>query len=134
MVYKGDIVRNAAETGAVGVVVYLDPQDYVANGTEGYYMESKWLPPSRVQGGTMFQELGDPLTPGWPSALNLERLSDDKLCAPLPSILSLPISIENAYVIINSRWTDCSSPLAWCWICVCTGLAEDLEFSILLMW
>eukprot|EP01018_Ginkgo_biloba_P002095 Gb_06073 [translate_table: standard] len=102
MVFRGDIVRNAAEAGAVGVIVYSDPQDYAANGTEGYYPESKWLPPSAVQGGTVFQELGDPLTPGWPSVLNSERLSDDKLRALLPSIPSLPISAENARVIINS--------------------------------
>ncbi|KAH9320054.1 hypothetical protein KI387_021823, partial [Taxus chinensis] len=101
-IYRGDIVGNAAEAGAIAVVVYSDPQDYGGNRTEGYYPHSRWLPPSGVQRGSIYGKIGDPLTPGWPSVADAERLSVDDPRIKLPSIPSIPISAEDATLIMKS--------------------------------
>lgn len=102
MIYRGDIVENAAQAGAVAVVIYSDPLDYGNNGTEGYYPDSQWLPPSGVQRGSVFRGIGDPLTPGWASETDAERLSVDDPSAQMPRIPSLPISAEDALPILRS--------------------------------
>eukprot|EP01018_Ginkgo_biloba_P016603 Gb_09577 [translate_table: standard] len=102
MIFRGDIVKNSAKAGAVAVITYSDPQDYAANDTQGNYPESKWLPSSGIQRGTVFEDSGDPLTPGWPSTLDSERLSSEYLKSVLPSIPSLPISADEALVIMRS--------------------------------
>eukprot|EP01018_Ginkgo_biloba_P000168 Gb_33027 [translate_table: standard] len=111
-VFRGDIIQNAASLGAVGVVVYSDPQDYGGNRTEGYYPESRWLPPSGVERGSVFQGVGDPLTPGWPSVSGSERLSEEDLGATLPPIPSVPISAEDASAIIMSLGGQIA-PVKW---------------------
>jgi len=100
--FRGDIVEHAANEGAVGVVIYSDPQDFGGNRTQGYYPYSQWLPPSGVQRGTLYRKLGDPLTPGWPSIPGSEKISDDDLKASLPRIPSIPISAEDATTIMKS--------------------------------
>jgi len=100
--YRGDIVEIAAGAGAVGVLVYSDPRDYGGNRTQGYYPDSRWLPPSGVQRGSIYQEVGDPLTPGWPSLPDSERLSIDDPGTKLPTIPSIPISAEDATTIMQS--------------------------------
>eukprot|EP01018_Ginkgo_biloba_P004545 Gb_36799 [translate_table: standard] len=102
MIYRGDIIENAANAGAIGVVVYSDPQDYGGNRTQGYYPDSRWLPPTGVQRGSVYAGIGDPLTPGWPGISDAERLSDDDLKASMPPIPSLPISAEDATAIMMS--------------------------------
>ena len=102
MIYRGDIVENAARAGAVGVVIYSDPFDYGNNGTQGYYPDSKWLPPSGVQRGSVFRGIGDPLTPGWASEFDAERLSVDDPATLLARIPSMPISAEDALPILRS--------------------------------
>uniref|UniRef100_A0A0C9RJL7 TSA: Wollemia nobilis Ref_Wollemi_Transcript_14459_2317 transcribed RNA sequence n=1 Tax=Wollemia nobilis TaxID=56998 RepID=A0A0C9RJL7_9CONI len=101
-IYRGDIVDLAAKAGAVGIVVYSDPEDYGGNRTQGYYPHSKWLPPSGVQRGSIYSELGDPLTPGWPSVPDAEQLSVDDPRTKLPLIPSIPISAEDAALIMKS--------------------------------
>ena len=100
--FRGDIVEIAAGAGAVGVLVYSDPRDYGGNRTQGYYPDSRWLPPSGVQRGSIYQENGDPLTPGWPSLPDSERLSVDDPRTKLPTIPSIPISAEDATTIMKS--------------------------------
>lgn len=101
-IYRGDIVDQAAKAGALAVVIFSDPLDYGHNGTEGYYPKSKWLPPSGAQRGSVYQGIGDPLTPGWVSDVDAERLSPDDPAAKLPKIPSLPISAEDALPILQS--------------------------------
>lgn len=104
-IFRGDIVKNSARAGASAVVIYSDPSDFAGTGSEGNYPLSKWLPRSGVQRGTVFQEPGDPQSPGWPSGSTTrdsERLPANDLKAVLPSIPSLPISAEDAQVIMNS--------------------------------
>lgn len=98
-IYRGDIVANAASRGAVGVVIFSDPLDYASNNTEGYYPESEWLPPGGVQRGSVFQGIGDPLTPGWASTPGAEQIEVKD--ANLPRIPSLPISGRDAERILR---------------------------------
>ncbi|CAM6090069.1 unnamed protein product [Calypogeia fissa] len=109
-IYRGDIVAHAAYRGAVGVVIFSDPLDWAANNTEGYYPESEWLPPSGVQRGSVFQGIGDPLTPGWASTPGAEQivLKD----ANLPRIPSLPISGRDAERILRGLGGP-RAPLEW---------------------
>ncbi|XP_057818130.2 probable glutamate carboxypeptidase LAMP1 isoform X2 [Cryptomeria japonica] len=101
-IFRGDIVQIAAEAGAVATIVYSDPEKYGGNRTEGYYPYSRWLPPSGVQRGSIYGDIGDPLSPGWPSVADAERLSIDDPQINLPSIPSIPISAEDATIILKS--------------------------------
>ncbi|KAG0622034.1 hypothetical protein M758_3G066300 [Ceratodon purpureus] len=112
MIYRGDIVENAARAGAVAVVIYSDPFDYGNNGTQGYYPDSQWLPPSGAQRGSVYRGIGDPLTPGWASESEAERLSVDDPNTMLPRIPSLPISAEDALPILRSL-SGPVAPLEW---------------------
>ncbi|CAG7910843.1 unnamed protein product [Brassica rapa] len=101
-IYRGDIVRNAYEAGAVGVVIYTDERDY--GGGDECFPESRWMPPSGVQVGTVYNGLGDPTTPGWASVDGCERVSEEgvELRGDSPGIPSLPISAADAEVILKS--------------------------------
>jgi N-acetylated-alpha-linked acidic dipeptidase len=111
-IYRGDIVENAANAGAVAAIIYSDPQDYAANYTQEVYPHSQWLPPSGIQRGTVSQGVGDPLTPGWPSTPKAERISASDPEAMLPTIPSLPISAEDAKPILASLGGPVS-PAEW---------------------
>ncbi|KAH7443677.1 hypothetical protein KP509_02G045700 [Ceratopteris richardii] len=101
-VFRGDIVSIATKAGARAVIIYSDPQDFAGGGNSGFFPNSEWLPPSGVQRGTVFRGSGDPLTPGWPSTPNSERLSNREVAALLPKIPSLPISASDAFIIMSS--------------------------------
>ncbi|KAM7509602.1 hypothetical protein LguiA_020055 [Lonicera macranthoides] len=101
-IYRGNIVENAYEAGAMGVVVYSDRKDYGGGGT--WFPDDKWLPPSGVQVGSVFNGAGDPTTPGWPSTGACERLSDDEVekGGDVPLIPSLPVSGADGETILKS--------------------------------
>lgn len=101
-IFRGDIVSIAANAGASAVILYSDPKDFAEGGKSGFYPDSKWLTPTGVQRGTVFQGIGDPLTPGWPSTRQGERISDVELAATLPQIPSLPISADDALAILSA--------------------------------
>ncbi|MQM02849.1 hypothetical protein Taro_035620, partial [Colocasia esculenta] len=102
--FRGDIVTNAQEAGAVAAVLYTDRKDY-GGGAEGKgFPEDRWMPPSGVQIGTVYREVGDPTTPGWASVGNCERLSQEEVEAAgvLPRIPSLPVSARDGEEILRS--------------------------------
>eukprot|EP00250_Pteridium_aquilinum_P021645 c25187_g1_i3 orf=413-2740(-) len=101
-VFRGDVVSIAANAGASAVILYSDPKDFAGGGKDGFFPDAKWLPPTGVQRGTVFQGVGDPLTPGWPSTAHGERLSDADVAAILPRIPSLPISADDAWCILST--------------------------------
>uniref|UniRef100_A0A5B6YQA2 glutamate carboxypeptidase II n=1 Tax=Davidia involucrata TaxID=16924 RepID=A0A5B6YQA2_DAVIN len=104
-IYRGDIVENAHEAGAVGVVVYTDRKDYGGGGGDAkWFPDDKWMPPSGVQVGSVYSGAGDPTTPGWPSTGACERLSDDEVekREDIPMIPSLPVSAADGDEIMRS--------------------------------
>ncbi|EPS58906.1 hypothetical protein M569_15905, partial [Genlisea aurea] len=103
-IYRGDIVRNAQDAGAIGVVIYTDRKDYGGGGDAKWFPDDRWMPPSGVQAGSVYTGVGDPTTPGWPSVADCERLSESEAekSDDLVSIPSLPISWADGEVILRS--------------------------------
>lgn len=59
----------ASTHGAIGIIIYSDPDDYAQGQTDStqVYPHDWWLPASGTQRGTIFLGSGDPLTPGYPA-------------------------------------------------------------------
>jgi len=106
--FRGVKVYLAEQRGAIGVLLYSDPQD------DGYfkgdaYPIGPWRPETAVQRGSvqfLFKYSGDPETPGVPSTLDLPdsaRIHDYVgLHGDLPSIISIPISYHDAAPILRA--------------------------------
>ena len=99
-VFRGLKVRAAQEHGAVGVLLYSEPDD------DGYrkgdvYPKGPYRPRTGVQRGSIMfisHLVGDPLTPGWAATKGARRLRREE-CAWLPKIPCMPISWGNAHRI-----------------------------------
>ena len=103
-IYRGDIVANAYQAGAIGAVLFTDKKDYGGGDDGKGFPHDKWMPPSGVQVGTLYKGCGDPTTPGWPSTGGCERISDDEVDkgGDIPLIPSLPVSAADGEAIIKS--------------------------------
>lgn len=96
-------VKAAEQAGCVGVLVYSDPKDDGA-GQGKTWPGGRWRPESSLQrGGVALKNwvLGDPLSPGWPSAKNEGWTSKDD-SPGLPGIPSLPMSWKDAKVLVGA--------------------------------
>ncbi len=104
--FRGVKVYIAEQRGAVGVLIYSDPQD------DGYfqgdpYPNGPWRPDSGVQRGSvqyLFKYPGDPETPGVASTPDLPdsaRLDPIKT-GNQPSIIAMPISSHDAAPILRA--------------------------------
>jgi len=104
--FRGVKVYIAEQRGAIGVLIYSDPQD------DGYfqgdvYPNGPWRPETAVQRGSvqyLFKYPGDPQTPGVASTVDLP---DSARLDPLktgnqPSIISIPISYHDASPILQA--------------------------------
>jgi N-acetylated-alpha-linked acidic dipeptidase len=99
---RGMKVRMAAERGAVGVVIYSDPED------DGYvrgdiYPNGRWRPWEGIQRGSFLDVPiypGDPLTPFEPSIPGVERLALED-AATIQKIPVQPISYGEALKILR---------------------------------
>jgi N-acetylated-alpha-linked acidic dipeptidase len=106
--FRGVKVYLAEQRGAVGVLLYSDPQD------DGYfkgdtYPAGPWRPDTGVQRGSvqfLFKYSGDPETPGVPSTMDLPdsaRIRDYVgVNGNQPSIVSIPISYHDAAPILHA--------------------------------
>jgi N-acetylated-alpha-linked acidic dipeptidase len=106
--FRGVKVYLAEQRGAIGVLLYSDPQD------DGYfkgdaYPNGPWRPETAVQRGSvqfLFKYSGDPETPGVPSTMDLPdsaRIRDYVgLNGNQPSIISIPISYHDAAPILHA--------------------------------
>ncbi len=106
--FRGVKVYLAEQRGAIGVLLYSDPQD------DGYYKGNTypagpWRPETGVQRGSvqfLFKYPGDPETPGVPSTMDLPdsaRIRDYAgLNGDQPSIVSIPISYHDAAPILHA--------------------------------
>ena len=96
--FRGIKAREAERHGAAVLLLYSDPQD------DGYvrgdvYPEGPMRPPSGVQRGSVFNGVGDPSTPGWPSVAGARRVPPDEM--EVPRIPVVPISYANAALLLE---------------------------------
>ena len=99
---RGMKVREAANRGAVGVVIYSDPED------DGYvrgdvYPEGRWRPWQGIQRGSFLDVPiypGDPLTPFEPSIPGVERIPFED-AVTIQKIPVQPISYGEALKILT---------------------------------
>ena len=77
--FRGSKADNAHNAGAQALLIYSDPADYAKLGTEpeNVYPNTRFLPGTGVQRGTIFTGSGDPLTPGVPSTSDALRLDPE---------------------------------------------------------
>ncbi len=116
--FRGVKVYLAEQHGAIGVLIYSDPQD------DGYYNGDPWplgpwRPDSGVQRGSVnyiFRYPGDPETPGVSSTLDLpdsaRAANFSGLNGDQPSIISIPLSPRDAAPILQAL-TGPGVPLGW---------------------
>jgi N-acetylated-alpha-linked acidic dipeptidase len=104
--FRGVKVYIAEQRGAIGVLIYSDPQD------DGYfqgdaYPDGPWRPDTGVQRGSvqyLFKYPGDPQTPGVASTVDLpdSARQDPLKTGNQPSIISVPISYHDAAPILQA--------------------------------
>ncbi len=112
--FRGVKVYLAEQRGAVGVLIYSDPQD------DGYYKgdtypDGPWRPASGVQRGSvqfLFKYPGDPETPGVASTTELPDSARVSPEGNQPHIISIPISYHDATPILENLRGN-SVPQGW---------------------
>jgi N-acetylated-alpha-linked acidic dipeptidase len=107
--FRGIKAREAEKRGAVGLIVYSDPQD------DGYfrgdvYPRGPMRPAGGIQRGSMMNTNGDPTTPGWASVEGARRVPEDSL--RVPRIPILPMSYGNARRLLEPL-AGPSVPQSW---------------------
>jgi N-acetylated-alpha-linked acidic dipeptidase len=110
--WRGVKPKVAAEHGAVGCIIYSDPQD------DGYrqgdqYPAGGWRPKEGVQRGSVMDTdyPGDPLTPGVGATIRAKRLAlkDAKTLTAIPV---LPISYADALPLLSAL-NGPVAPVSW---------------------
>jgi N-acetylated-alpha-linked acidic dipeptidase len=112
--FRGVKVYIAQQRGAVGVLIYSDPQD------DGYYKGDAWplgpwRPDTGVQRGSvqfLFDYPGDPETPGVASTLDLPDSARVNPDGNQPRIISIPISYHDAAPILQAL-KGAGAPPGW---------------------
>lgn len=102
--FRGVKVYIAEQRGAIGVIIYSDPQD------DGYYKGDPyplgpWRPETGVQRGSvqyLFKYPGDPETPGVASTPDLPDSSRVNPDGNQPHIISIPLSYRDAAPILKA--------------------------------
>ncbi len=100
--WRGIKAKLAQEHGAIGALLYSDPEE------DGYYQglgypEGSWRPEWGVQRGSILDmpvQPGDPLTPGWGATEDREKLTREE-ARTLTRIPVLPISWGDALPILR---------------------------------
>ena len=117
-IFRGDKTKFAQEHGCAALIIFTDPynfanasiQSWSPNSTASVYPDTWWLPPSSFQRGSVVEENGDPLTPGYPSLNFTHRIPISGINAP--TIPVLPIGYEDAYQYLSiMNGTD--APYDW---------------------
>ncbi|EGT30354.1 hypothetical protein CAEBREN_07135 [Caenorhabditis brenneri] len=104
--FRGNIAKAAVQAGAIGCLIYSDPQQVAILGTgpEATYGKTDKMPPDAVQRGTIYIGVGDPRTPAFPSIKGLykEKTEEDLLNEKaIPTIPVLPIPYSEAKIIFE---------------------------------
>jgi len=100
--WRGTVPKVAAEHGAIGSIIYSDPQQDGYRQGDGY-PSGGWRPPGGVQRGSVMDTdyPGDPLTPGVGATPGAKRLkpADAKTITKIPV---LPISYADALPLLSA--------------------------------
>jgi N-acetylated-alpha-linked acidic dipeptidase len=96
--FRGIKAREAEKHGAVGLLIYSDPQD------DGYvrgdvYPSGPMRNRDGVQRGSVFNGAGDPATPDQPSKAGVARIAESAM--DIPHIPVVPISYGNAGALLD---------------------------------
>jgi N-acetylated-alpha-linked acidic dipeptidase len=107
--FRGIKAREAEKHGAIGLLIYSDPQD------DGYvrgdvYPAGPMRNRDGVQRGSVFNGAGDPATPGYPSKPGATRLPIEQMT--IPHIPVIPISYGNASELLQPL-TGKEVPQSW---------------------
>lgn len=96
--FRGIKAREAEKHGAIGLLIYSDPQDdgYVVGDV---YPDGPMRNSAGVQRGSILNEDGDPSTPGYGSTNGVARLTADRM--DIPHIPVVPISYGNASELLR---------------------------------
>ena len=100
--YRGVKAKIAGDQGAAGLIIYSDPAD------DGYmkgdvYPRGPWRSADAIQRGTVkyiFQHAGDPLTPGWASTKDANRIPISE-ATDLPQIPVAPLAYRDAEPLLK---------------------------------
>ncbi|MED6132055.1 hypothetical protein PIB30_015628 [Stylosanthes scabra] len=98
-IYRGDIVKNAYDEGAVGVVVYSDRKDYGGGGGGRWFPDDKWGQCIRGLGIQQHQASSGGDGDGECERLTKEEVEKE---GDVPLIPSLPVSGADAEKILRS--------------------------------
>jgi len=110
--FRGSKVYEAEKRGAAAVILYTDPADDGFRRGE-VYPKGPWRPADALQRGSIlyiFNQAGDPLTPGEPALENAARLDPSR--AGLPRLPTMPVSSGDAEKIL-SRLSGPETPEDW---------------------
>ena len=96
--FRGIKAREAEKHGALGLLIYSDPQDdgYVAGDV---YPEGPMRNSAGVQRGSILNPDGDPSTPGYGSTAGVPRLTPDQM--EISHIPVVPIGYGNASELLK---------------------------------
>ncbi|PCH75997.1 MAG: hypothetical protein COB96_07320 [Planctomycetota bacterium] len=98
--YRGLKVKNAADAGCVGALLYTDSDD--DGKAKGEVLPNgPWRPHDGIQRGSVFNGNGDALTPGVAALADAERISLNAATG-LVTIPSIPISMVNATLLFGT--------------------------------
>ncbi len=96
--FRGIKAREAERRGAVGLILYSDPQeDGFVRGA--VYPEGPMRPATGVQYGSVMNMIGDPSTPGYASRPGVRRIPVEEM--NVPRIPVIPISHGNAEELLR---------------------------------
>lgn len=107
--FRGIKAREAESHGAIGLLIYSDPQDdgFVRGAV---YPDGPMRNPQEVQRGSIYNGDGDPTTPDWASTIGARRVPQDSLdVAHIPVV---PIGYGNAELLMKDMG-GAGVPVAW---------------------
>jgi N-acetylated-alpha-linked acidic dipeptidase len=111
--YRGFKAFTAEKRGLSALLIYSDPEED-GHVRGAVFPDGPWGPMSHIQRGGIpydFIYPGDPLTPGWASTPDCERIPPEN-AATLPDIISVPISAQDALPLLESIGGE-EVPEAW---------------------
>ncbi|KAH3845996.1 hypothetical protein DPMN_088291, partial [Dreissena polymorpha] len=109
-IFRGDKVRQAEKRGAIGVILFSDPDDITSGIVDKVYPDDWWLPPSGAQRGSIYLGVGDPLTPGYPAIESAYRKKDPD--EYMPGIPCHPVGYGIAVKIMEAL-AGIEVPIDW---------------------